>query len=72
VDFLEKGYDELKAALTLAQEQMKHFYDQKHRDMEPTVFIYGTGDQGKKADDAVVFTFQHWISELDAWKDFIM
>ncbi|CCO36910.1 Retrotransposable element Tf2 155 kDa protein type 1 [Rhizoctonia solani AG-1 IB] len=34
-DFLEKGYDEVKAALTLAQERMKRFYDQRHRDIEP-------------------------------------
>jgi hypothetical protein len=32
---LEKGYDKVKAALILAQERMKHFYNQRHRDIEP-------------------------------------
>ncbi|QRW17323.1 Retrotransposable element Tf2 protein [Rhizoctonia solani] len=32
--FLEKGYDEVKAALSLAQERMKYFYNQRHRKEE--------------------------------------
>ncbi|QRW15700.1 Retrotransposable element Tf2 protein [Rhizoctonia solani] len=32
--FLEKGYNEVKAALSLSQERMKHFYDQCHRKEE--------------------------------------
>ncbi|QRW15592.1 Retrotransposable element Tf2 protein [Rhizoctonia solani] len=34
VEFLEKGYDKVKAALSLSQEKMKHFYNQKHREEE--------------------------------------
>ncbi|KEP45803.1 putative Transposon Tf2-1 polyprotein, partial [Rhizoctonia solani 123E] len=34
-DFLQKGYDEVKASLTLAQERMKEFYDRRHRDAAP-------------------------------------
>ncbi|QRW24326.1 Retrotransposable element Tf2 protein [Rhizoctonia solani] len=33
-EFLEKGYDEVKAALSMSQERMKHFYDQRHREEE--------------------------------------
>ncbi|QRW20471.1 Retrotransposable element Tf2 protein [Rhizoctonia solani] len=33
-EFLEKGYDEVKAALSISQERMKHFYDQRHREEE--------------------------------------
>ncbi|QRW25688.1 Retrotransposable element Tf2 protein [Rhizoctonia solani] len=33
-EFLEKGYNEVKAALSLSQEQMKHFYNQRHREEE--------------------------------------
>ncbi|QRW20576.1 Transposon Tf2-12 polyprotein [Rhizoctonia solani] len=33
-EFLEKGYDEVKAALSISQERMKHFYDQRHRKEE--------------------------------------
>ncbi|KAF8749931.1 hypothetical protein RHS01_09606 [Rhizoctonia solani] len=33
-EFLEKGYDEVKAALSLAQERMKYFYNQRHREEE--------------------------------------
>ncbi|QRW20813.1 Retrotransposable element Tf2 protein [Rhizoctonia solani] len=33
-EFLERGYDEVKAALSLSQERMKHFYDQRHREEE--------------------------------------
>ncbi|QRW20374.1 Retrotransposable element Tf2 protein [Rhizoctonia solani] len=33
-EFLEKGYDEIKAALSISQERMKHFYDQRHREEE--------------------------------------
>ncbi|QRW26231.1 Retrotransposable element Tf2 protein [Rhizoctonia solani] len=33
-EFLEKGYDKVKAALSLAQEKMKYFYDQRHREEE--------------------------------------
>ncbi|QRW24093.1 Retrotransposable element Tf2 protein [Rhizoctonia solani] len=33
-EFLEKGYDKVKAALSLSQERMKHFYDQHHREEE--------------------------------------
>ncbi|QRW24358.1 Retrotransposable element Tf2 protein [Rhizoctonia solani] len=33
-EFLEKGYDEVKAALSLSQERMKHFYNQRHREEE--------------------------------------
>ncbi|QRW08767.1 Transposon Tf2-1 polyprotein [Ceratobasidium sp. AG-Ba] len=30
-EWLQKGYDELKAALTVSQERMKEYYDRKHR-----------------------------------------
>ncbi|QRW25843.1 Retrotransposable element Tf2 protein [Rhizoctonia solani] len=33
-EFLEKGYDEVKAALSMSQERMKHFYDQRHKEEE--------------------------------------
>ncbi|QRW23676.1 Transposon Tf2-12 polyprotein [Rhizoctonia solani] len=33
-EFLEKGYDEVKATLSISQERMKHFYDQRHREEE--------------------------------------
>ncbi|KAF8750819.1 Chromo (CHRromatin Organization MOdifier) domain [Rhizoctonia solani] len=33
-EFLEKGYNEVKATLSLSQERMKHFYDQRHREEE--------------------------------------
>ncbi|QRW19820.1 Retrotransposable element Tf2 protein [Rhizoctonia solani] len=33
-EFLEKGYDEVKAALSLLQERMKYFYDQRHKEEE--------------------------------------
>ncbi|KAF8759769.1 hypothetical protein RHS01_01831 [Rhizoctonia solani] len=33
-EFLEKGYDEVKATLSLLQERMKYFYDQNHRKEE--------------------------------------
>ncbi|QRW25867.1 Transposon Tf2-12 polyprotein [Rhizoctonia solani] len=33
-EFLEKGSDEVKAALSLSQERMKYFYDQRHREEE--------------------------------------
>ncbi|QRW23856.1 Retrotransposable element Tf2 protein [Rhizoctonia solani] len=33
-EFLEKGYDEVKAALSISQERMKHFYDQCHKEEE--------------------------------------
>ncbi|QRW23612.1 Retrotransposable element Tf2 protein [Rhizoctonia solani] len=33
-EFLEKGYDEVKAALSLLQERMKYFYNQRHREEE--------------------------------------
>ncbi|QRV98272.1 Transposon Tf2-11 polyprotein [Ceratobasidium sp. AG-Ba] len=33
-EWLQKGYDELKAALTVSQERMKEYYDRKHRTPE--------------------------------------
>ncbi|QRW26390.1 Transposon Ty3-G Gag-Pol polyprotein [Rhizoctonia solani] len=33
-EFLERGYDEVKAALSLSQEKMKYFYDQRHKKEE--------------------------------------
>ncbi|QRW25741.1 Retrotransposable element Tf2 protein [Rhizoctonia solani] len=33
-EYLEKGYNEVKAALSLSQEKMKYFYDQRHRKEE--------------------------------------
>ncbi|QRW26435.1 Retrotransposable element Tf2 protein [Rhizoctonia solani] len=33
-EFLEKGYDKVKATLSLSQERMKYFYNQRHREEE--------------------------------------